>query len=85
VGSMTTVFHGDVAPRWVRRITQLPLPQGADPHLLRGAEVGRFNMGSTVILLFGPEAIEFQSGLAPGQRINMGADLGRLTAGKLPN
>jgi phosphatidylserine decarboxylase len=85
VGSMTTVLHGDVAPRWVRRITRLPLPKGIDLHLARGAEVGRFNMGSTVILLFGHDAIQLKATLAPGQRIRMGTDLGRIAAGQSPS
>ena len=55
VGSMATVWHGDVTPRRPRRVTALPLPAEARRTLPRGAEVGRFNMGSTVILLFAPE------------------------------
>ena len=58
VGSMATVWHGDVTPRRPREITALPLPPPAERLLLRGAEVGRFNMGSTVVLLFGPEVAE---------------------------
>ncbi len=55
VGSMATVWHGDVTPRRPRRVTRLPLPAEAERTLPRGAEMGRFNMGSTVILLFAPE------------------------------
>jgi len=78
VGSMSTVWHGDVTPRWSRRATSLPLPDSSERTLQRGAEVGRFNMGSTVILLFGPEAVSLAATLQPGQIVRMGAAIGRL-------
>lgn len=78
VGSMSTVWHGDVAPRRPRRVTRLPQPDPATCHLPRGAEVGRFNMGSTVILLFGRDRVRLSAGLAPAQPIRMGAELGHL-------
>jgi len=79
VGSMSTVWHGDVAPRRGRRITALPLiGERAPLRLPRGAELGRFNMGSTVILLLPPQTLEWRSGLNPGQPIRVGETLGRL-------
>ena len=77
VGSMSTVWHGDVAPRRPRRVTRLPLPDAAARNLPRGAEVGRFNMGSTVILLFGPDRVSLSAALIPAQPIRMGTELGR--------
>jgi len=47
--------------------------------LQRGDEMGRFNMGSTVILLFGPGQVEWASGLAPGQVLRMGQAIGHFT------
>ena len=45
----------------------------------RGAEVGRFNMGSTVILLFGPRgASRWMPTLRPAQHVRMGAAIGQL-------
>ena len=81
VGSMDTVFHGAVAPRRPRRVTMLPLPAARDAFLARGAEVGRFNMGSTVILLFGADRVRLAPSLAAGQPIQMGAELGTLLNG----
>ena len=49
VGSMTTVWAGDITPAARRVITTLPQQHVT---LDKGAELGRFNMGSTVILLF---------------------------------
>mgnify|MGYP000063640889 CR=1 FL=1 len=52
--------------------------QQAEIKLERGAEMGRFNMGSTVILLFGKDSIRWQEGLQAGQALKMGQQLGSL-------
>ncbi|MFM7800429.1 MAG: archaetidylserine decarboxylase [Planctomycetota bacterium] len=80
VGSMETVWHGEVAPRRPRRLDRLPVAPlgGGDPYALgRGDEVARFNMGSTVILLFPPGAVEWRAGLASGTTVRMGETIGR--------
>ncbi len=79
VGSIATRWHGDVTPRRPRSALELPLPREA-PVLAQGEEMGRFNMGSTVILLFAPGAIEWDRELAPGARIRVGQPLGRWLA-----
>jgi phosphatidylserine decarboxylase len=81
VGSMATVWHGDVTPRWSRRNTALPLPATEIRTLQRGAELGRFNMGSTVILLFGRDAVSLATELKPGQTMRLGQQLGRIGSG----
>ncbi len=48
------------------------------PTLAAGAEMGRFELGSTVILLFPPGAMEFEPGLAPGDSIQVGSKIGQL-------
>jgi phosphatidylserine decarboxylase len=81
VGSMATVWHGDVTPRTPRTRADLALDFTAAPQRLeKGAEVGRFNMGSTVILLLPPGRAEWLSSLAPGSSIRVGQALARLTA-----
>jgi len=77
VGSMATVWHGDVTPRRPRVVTELPLPPEADRYLERGAEVGRFNMGSTVVVLFGAGSAELAS-IASGSTMRLGQRLGEL-------
>lgn len=79
VGSMATVWHGDVTPRRPRRCCALPLPPEGDRFRARGAEIGRFNMGSTVILLFGRERVALAARLANGSVVKMGEDIGRLS------
>jgi phosphatidylserine decarboxylase len=78
VGSMATVWHGDVTPRWKREVTRLPLPPEADRFRARGAEIGRFNMGSTVVLLFAPDRITLEKQLAHGTIMRMGQQLGQI-------
>jgi phosphatidylserine decarboxylase len=78
VGSMSTVWHGDVTPRHLRRRTLLPL-EGAAAPLSKGAEMGRFNMGSTVVLLLPPGAGEWLTAVSPGSTVRVGQTLARLT------
>jgi len=79
VGSMSTVWHAEVTPRSPRCRTELPLDAGHAPLLLsKGEEMGRFNMGSTVILLLPPGRSEWAAGLAPGSVVQVGQTLARL-------
>ncbi|MCB2262501.1 MAG: archaetidylserine decarboxylase [Candidatus Thiosymbion ectosymbiont of Robbea hypermnestra] len=77
------IFVGSMETRWAGRITpapgSVPIPGGDRPiRLDRGAEMGRFNMGSTVILLFGPERVVWEPGLEPGAPLRMGQRIGHL-------
>ena len=84
VGSMATVWHGDVTPRRHREVTALPVTDAltstglAPLHLDKGDEMARFNMGSTVILLFPPGAAEWSASLAAGKVLRMGERIGTL-------
>ena len=78
VGSIATVWHGDITPGTGQPLS-LPLDSARSPLLLeKGAEMGRFNMGSTVILLTPAEFADWLPSLAAGTRIRMGAPLARL-------
>ena len=76
VGSMATVWAGDITPRRPRTVTRLP---AASVSLDKGAELGRFNMGSTVILLFAPGRIRWAAGLAGGRTLRCGERIGEFT------
>jgi phosphatidylserine decarboxylase len=78
VGSMSTVWHGQVTPRHPRRRTLLPLA-GATAALPKGAEMGRFNMGSTVIVLLPAGAGAWLPELSSGSTVRVGQTLARLT------
>jgi phosphatidylserine decarboxylase len=75
VGSMATVWAGDITPAARRTITRLPLH---DVSLEKGAEMGRFNMGSTVILLFQRNRARWDAGLTAGAIVKLGQSLGAL-------
>jgi phosphatidylserine decarboxylase len=76
VGSMTTVWHGEVTPRRPRRRAALAVPSAAA--LPKSAEMGRFNMGSTVILLLPAGAADWLPAVAAGAAVRVGQTLARL-------
>jgi phosphatidylserine decarboxylase len=71
VGSIETVWHGVVTPPRERQVRRWAYPEGAI-RLEKGQELGRFNMGSTVITLFGKDAARWRPELVPGRRVRMG-------------
>jgi phosphatidylserine decarboxylase len=73
VGSMATVWAGDITPAARRVVTRLPGPPTA---LEKGAELGRFNMGSTVILLFEPNRVRWHPWMHAGSVVRLGQSLG---------
>jgi phosphatidylserine decarboxylase len=80
VGSMDTVWAGQVTPAH----GGCPSRGYGDAdgiELGKGEEMGRFNMGSTVILLFPPETVEWDPMLQAGNKVRMGQRLGRFFPG----
>ncbi len=75
VGSMATVWAGDITPAARRFVTHVPGPQ---VRLERGAELGRFNLGSTVILLFEPTRARWDPRLSAGSIVQLGQPVGRI-------
>jgi len=73
VGSMATVWAGDITPAARRVVTRVPGPPTA---LAKGAELGRFNMGSTVILLFEPNRVRWHPYVHAGSTVRLGQSLG---------
>ncbi|WP_334134967.1 archaetidylserine decarboxylase [Tepidimonas sp.] len=76
VGSMATVWHGVVnppRPGVVRRWHY----DGRDIRLTRGAEMGRFLLGSTVIALFPRDTVALQPDWCSGRPVRMGEAMGR--------
>ncbi len=74
VGSIATVWAGDIAPAARRAVTRIP---GAAGTLEKGAELGRFNMGSTVIMLFEPNRAQWHSLLREGSVVQLGRAIGQ--------
>lgn len=73
VAGIETVWGGRVQPHG-RKVIEHP---GGDLHLSAGDEMGRFYLGSTVVLLFEPGKIEWQSDLQPGSTLRMGQAIAR--------
>jgi phosphatidylserine decarboxylase len=78
VASIETVWHGVVTPPTSATVRSWHYPESS-PALSRGQEMGRFNMGSTVIVLFGDGVVEWEESLIADSIVRMGQSLGRLT------
>jgi phosphatidylserine decarboxylase len=77
VGSMATVWHGVVnAPR-LRRTREWLYPE-RKVALKQGDEMGRFMLGSTVVLLFPKRALRFNPQWQPGRAIRLGEAMAEL-------
>jgi phosphatidylserine decarboxylase len=68
----------------VSRIKVEGVPSGGTParplHFVRGQEIGRFELGSTVILVTPPTGPRPLAGLGPESPVHMGAAIGRESA-----
>ncbi len=76
VASIETVWSGLVKPHG-RQVIRTAYPEDTAPQLEAGEEMGRFLLGSTVILLFEPGKIEWLNGLKPLDTVRMGQALAR--------
>ena len=76
VGSMATVWHGVVNPP---RPGEIKRWNYADKlvELAKGAEMGRFLLGSTVVLLWPKGTLKFNPDWAPGGAVRMGQMMGK--------
>ena len=75
VGSMETVWSGEITPASHGAISTKSYNNGIQLH--KGQEMGRFNMGSTVIVLFGNRQCSWLSQLQHGSQVRMGSVLGK--------
>ncbi|HZV63339.1 MAG TPA: archaetidylserine decarboxylase [Telluria sp.] len=75
VGSMATVWHGVVNPP---RAPQLCEWRYDDQQIVlkKGEEMGRFLLGSTVVMLFRPHTIRFNPDWAPERAVRLGEMMG---------
>jgi phosphatidylserine decarboxylase len=71
VGSMATVWHGVVNPPRTRAPREWRYDD-QDIVLAKGAEMGRFLLGSTVILLFPQNVLTFTADWAPTRAVRLG-------------
>lgn len=74
VGSMATVWHGVVNPPRPGQVREWRYDgEGQTPVVLKqGEEMGRFLLGSTVVMLFPKGPLAFHPGWAPNRAIRLG-------------
>jgi phosphatidylserine decarboxylase len=75
VGSIETVYAGELNPPRTRGGLVRSIAEGVGTEFARGAELGRFNMGSTVVLLAGNPAVRWSERFGPGVAVRMGQAL----------
>ncbi len=80
VGSMATAWYGVVNPPRTRSVREWRYDD-QDIVLKKGEEMGRFLLGSTVVMLFPRGVLEFNADWKPGRAIRMGEAMGRKPAG----
>jgi phosphatidylserine decarboxylase len=71
VGSMATVWHGVVNPPGSREVREWRYEPGQWV-FKKGDEMGRFLLGSTVVLLFPKESLRFNPDWAPAREVRLG-------------
>ncbi|HWI84389.1 archaetidylserine decarboxylase [Ramlibacter sp.] len=71
VGSVATVWHGVVNPPRTREIRQWRYDD-QDIVLAKGQEMGRFLLGSTVVMLFPKNVLTFVADWAPTRPVRLG-------------
>ncbi|MFC7537875.1 archaetidylserine decarboxylase [Sphingomonas sp. GCM10030256] len=75
VGSMATVWHGVVNPKRTNKVSEWTYDDS--PILLRkGEEMGRFLLGSTIVMLFRKGTIAFNTDWAPERTVRLGEAMG---------
>jgi phosphatidylserine decarboxylase len=76
VGSMATVWHGMVNPPRPGVVREWRYDDNAAVNLKKGEEMGRFLLGSTVVMLFPKDTLTFNPDWAPTGAIRMGEAMG---------
>jgi phosphatidylserine decarboxylase len=77
VSGIATVWDGVAVPPYARTLVRRDW-RGRGVWLKRGAELGRFEMGSTVVVLVPARLGRVLATLAPGQAVRVGEKIGRL-------
>lgn len=79
VGSMATVWHGVVNPKRTSTISEWNYIDQSIV-LEKGEEMGRFLLGSTIIMLFGQDCIAFNQSWEPERSVRLGEMMGNRPA-----
>jgi len=77
VGSIETVFAGEINPPAQPRAGVHELCTGIGQRFAKGEELGRFNMGSTVIVVFASSSVTLDDALRAGSSVRLGQAIAR--------
>jgi len=77
VSSIETVWHGVVTPPSITSVRSWQYQENA-PVLKIGEEMGRFNMGSTIIVLFGKDKVQWDGELTAEKVVKLGERIGKM-------
>lgn len=80
VSSIETVWHGVVTPPSIKTARTWKYEIDA-PTLKMGDEMGRFNMGSTIIVLFEKDKINWSDDFSADKAVKVGEKIGQITSG----
>ena len=79
VSSIETVWHGAVTPPSITSVRSWQYQENA-PVLKIGEEMGRFNMGSTIIVLLAKNKAEWDSNFTAEKVVKLGEHIGKTLA-----
>ena len=79
VSSIETVWHGAVTPPSITSVRSWQYQENA-PVLKMGEEMGRFNMGSTIIVLLAKNKAEWDSNFTAEKVVKLGEHIGNTLA-----
>ena len=80
VSSMETVWAGTITPPRGINLRQWSYDTQEPMNFDKADEMGRFNMGSTVVLLFPENSIQWEDKLVSGTKIQMGEKIGEIVS-----
>ncbi len=79
VASISTAWGGEIIPSGDDNIIRTDFTDAATaPQLERGAYMGHFNMGSTIVLLAPPGKLDWDTSLQTGKLVQVGQCIGKL-------
>jgi len=75
VSSIETTWHGVVTPPTISSVKTWNYPKN-ETVIAKGEEMGRFNMGSTIIVLFAKDIIKWNADFTAGKTVQLGEKVG---------
>ncbi|HEY9052190.1 MAG TPA: archaetidylserine decarboxylase [Gammaproteobacteria bacterium] len=84
VSAIDTVWAGPITPPSKNKIIHQQYKNGIEIRLEKGAEMGRFNLGSTVIMLL-PEHAKLDESIQAGNKVSLGQAMANVSGFRVYN